>query len=111
MELYYNNAKMHKACTSERDMKRVWGQATAKVLRRRLGELENAPTLQDMGLLPSAHCHELVADRAGQLAVDLDQNHRLVFRPNHDPIPLKADGGLDWAAVTSVVILDVVDYH
>ena len=111
MELYYQNRAMQKACTSEKEMKRKWGQVTAKVLKRRLGELENAPILEDMRRLPAANCHELSGDREGQLAVDLDQPRRLVFRPNHDPIPLKPDGGLDWSAVTSVVIQEVVDYH
>ena len=36
---------------------------------------------------------------------------RLIFMPFHDPIPTKADGGLDWTAVTAVVIVGVEDYH
>ncbi len=111
MELYYENRALQKACTSEKHMKRKWGQVTAEILKRRLGELENAPLLEDMRGLPAANCHELSGDRKGQLAVNLDQPRRLVFRPNHDPIPLKPDGGLDWSAVTSVVIQEVVDYH
>ena len=111
MELYYDSRAMQKACTSEREMRKKWGQVTAKTLQRRLTELENAPTLEDMRRLPAANCHELSGDRKGQLAVNLDQPRRLVFRPNHDPIPLKADGGLDWSAVTSVIIQEVVDYH
>lgn len=111
MELYYNSRAMQKACTSDKEMKKRWGQVTAKLLKRRLGELENAPALEDVRHLPGARCHELSWDRNNQLAVDLDHPRRLVFRPNHDPIPLKPDDSLDWSAVTSVVILEVVDYH
>ena len=111
MELHYHGRAMQKACTSEKEMKKKWGQVTAKILQRRLGELENAPTLEDMRRLPASGCHELARDRNGQLAVHLDHPRRLVFRPNHDRMPLKPDGGLDWSAVTSVVILEVVDYH
>ena len=63
-----------------------------------------------MRLLPG-RCHELTGDRAGQLALDLDHPYRLIFMPFHDPIPTKADGGLDWTAVTAVVIVGVEDYH
>lgn len=70
-----------------------------------------ASTLEDMRLIPAARCHELSGKRAGQLAVDLDHPRRLVFRPNHDPVPTKPDGGLDWSAVTSIVIVEIVDYH
>ena len=56
-------------------------------------------------------CHELREDRAGQLAVDVTKNLRLIFRPTEDPPPAKDDGGLDWKAVTAITILEVADYH
>lgn len=112
MELYYNSSGIHKACTSEKLMTKKWGARTARLLKQRLTELEVAAVnLLDMRHIPAARCHELKGDRTGQLAVDLDHPRRLVFRPNHDPVPTKSDGGLDWAGVTSIVILDVVDYH
>lgn len=56
-------------------------------------------------------CHELKADRQGQLAIELHGGKRLILAPNHDPVPCKPDGGLDWARVTCVTIIEVVDYH
>jgi proteic killer suppression protein len=53
----------------------------------------------------------LTQDRKGQLAVDLVHPRRLVFEPANDPVPAKADGGVDWSKVTEIVILEVVDYH
>jgi proteic killer suppression protein len=35
----------------------------------------------------------------------------LIFRPAHNPVPKKDDGGIDLAAVTAIEILDVRDYH
>jgi len=35
----------------------------------------------------------------------------LIFRPNHDPVPITADGGIDLRAVTAIVIVAVEDYH
>ena len=74
-------------------------------------ELKSFDTLADISHLPPARCHELTGDRAGQLSVDLVHPHRLIFIPDHDPVPEKPDGGLDRAKVTKVLVLEVCDPH
>ena len=64
----------------------------------------------DMDGVPG-HCHALHKDRRDQFAVNLWSSYRLIFVPDHDPVPLKPDGGLDWAAVTTVLIIEVADTH
>lgn len=83
----------------------------AEKLQQRLSELAAAESLEDMRYLPGARCHELTGNLAGSLAVDLVHPNRLIFTPDHDPIPLKEDGGLDWASVTAICIVDYGDYH
>ena len=56
-------------------------------------------------------CHELAGDRRGQLALSVGANYRLLFEPAHEPVPRKADGGLDWPKVTAIRVLGVEDYH
>ena len=81
-------------------------------MRARLDELADADTLAVMRSLPQSYCHELTADRKGQLAVKLDKGYRMVFEVANDPIPLKTDGGLDWNRVTAVRVLKLAeDYH
>ena len=91
-------------------MTKTWGPIQAKKLRQRLDELRAASTLETMRNLPG-RCHELLHDRAGQLSLDLEHPHRLIFEPANDPVPRKQDGGLNWTAVTAVRILGVVDTH
>ena len=91
-------------------MKAKWGPELAKKLKRRLADLEAANTLEEVRNLPG-RCHELREDRKGQLAMDLVHPLRLLFRPNHDPVPAKPDGGLDWQQVTGIEVLEVCDYH
>lgn len=69
-----------------------------------------APTLADLRGAPG-RLHPLTGDRAGQYAYDLRGATRLTFRPNHDPVPELAGGGIDASKVTAVVIDEVVDYH
>lgn len=84
----------------------------AKLIRTRLDELADADTLAVMRSLPQAHCHELTADRRGQLAVKLDKGYRMVFEVANVPLPLKPDGGLDWGQVTAVRVYKLAeDYH
>ena len=80
------------------------------MLRRRLDDLEAAASLVVMRSLPGA-CHELKADRAGELAIRLSGGHRLAFVPAHELRPTKLDGGLDWNRVTRIRVIWIGDYH
>ena len=80
------------------------------MLKRRLDSLTAAPTLRDMDGVPG-NCHALHGDRRGQFAVSLWGSFRLIFLPDHDPLPTLADGGVDRSLVTRISIVEVVDYH
>jgi len=84
----------------------------SKLIRARFDELADVDNLAAMRFLPQAYCHELKGNRAGQLAVKLDQGYRMVFEPADNPVPKKKDGGLDWDRVTAIRILELSeDYH
>lgn len=77
----------------------------------RLGLLKNATSLSLVPVTPPERRHQLTGNRKGQYAVDLTQSLRLIFEPNHDPVPGREDGGIDLERVTDIRILDVTDYH
>ena len=110
MDITFRSGKLKDACNDIRACRKRFGERTAKVLRRRLDELRAANVLADMRTLPAARCHELTGGRSGQLAVDLDHPRRLIFEPASPP-PHREDGGLDWARVTAIVVIEVIDYH
>jgi proteic killer suppression protein len=91
-------------------MKRAYGDR-AKRLKLRLDFLAAASCLDDVPPFPPTRRHELTGARAGHFAVDITGNWRVVFRPNHDPVPRKADGGIDLKAITAIEIVAVTDYH
>lgn len=91
-------------------MTKTWGDRQAKVLRRRLDQLRAAEDLSVMRNLPG-RCHELTADRAGQLSLDLVHPMRLIIEPAEEPRPNKEDGGLDWSRVESIRVLGIEDTH
>lgn len=110
MEISFADRRLQRACNDNRRLVREHGERRARRLRQRLDDLRAAETLAAMRYLPG-RCHQLTGDRVGQFALDLDHPYRLIFEPDHDPIPKKEDGGIDWNAVTAVRILAVEDYH
>ena len=83
----------------------------ARKLQQRLMELKAASCLADISKVPPPRCHQLSGDRDGQLSVDLAHPYRILFIPAVDPIPVTQDGGLDWAKVTEIEIVEIVDLH
>lgn len=111
MIIRFNNSKLEKIFNSEKLLRKKYGDKQIKIIMKRMFELDAAESLDDFRSLPQARCHELKGKRNGQLSVDLKHPYRLIFQPDHDPIPCKSDGGLDWTNVNSILILEVVDYH
>lgn len=110
VEVLFTTDKLKRAMSANRALQRDWGPDGAKKINLRLQQLAAAPTLEELRMLPG-RCHELIGDRAGQLAVELHGGFRLIFRPSANPPPRKGDGGLDWGQVESVTVLEIVDYH
>ncbi len=92
-------------------MQRKLGADNAKRLKQRMMELQAAISLEEISHLPPTRLHELTDNRAGQFSVDLSQQFRLIFEPNHAPVPKLDDGGIDLAGVVSITIVEIVDYH
>ena len=110
MDISFRDRRLVKQFNEQRLLQKKHGAVRARKISQRLSTLQAAETLEDMRTLPG-RCHELTGDRAGQLALDLDGPFRLIFEPDHEPIPRRDDGGLDWTAVTAVTIIGVEDYH
>ena len=115
MRIRYKNKRLEKMVNAAakdggRKLQERYGKLAPHIMRR-VSELGAAITLADTEKVVSARCHSLSGDRAGQIAVRLTRNMRLVFSPAHNPLPCKEDGGLDLNRVTEIVIEEIVDYH
>lgn len=110
MEITYANNQIRKICTIEKKAKKELGQIGAKILTGRLKQIAEVENLEQLRFMPG-NWHELTGDRWGQLACSLEGLSRLVFEPDNDPKPTKIDGGLDWSRVTSISIIEIIDYH
>ena len=95
---------------SSKQVTKVHGPENAKKLRRRLDDLDAAQSMEDLLGLPG-HWEELKNDRAGQFSARLHGGLRLIVKPQKQPPPSKPDGGLNWPAIDSIYIVEMVDYH
>lgn len=111
MEVSFANQKLQKLCNNAGKLRGEYGPECALKIQRRLDELKAAECLEDLRNLPAAKCHELKEDRAGQLSVYVEHPKRLIFVPDHQPVPVGKGGGLDWQQVTRVIVIEIVDYH
>lgn len=110
MEVHFATKKIAEILAHDKRRVRTYGADVAKKIAMRLYQLHTADSLDSLRH-EAGRCHELHEDRAGQLAMDLTRNYRLVFTPTAAPPPLRDDGGLDWAGVTAITVLEVTDYH
>jgi proteic killer suppression protein len=114
LDITFKNKRLEKTFNEDAQLIKKHGSKRAKKIRIRMAELRAAQSLMDFWPPKSgpSRCHELKGHRnPRKLTVDLDHPYRLVFTPDHDPVPIYDDGGLDWAQVTAIMILGVEDTH
>lgn len=111
MEIAFANRRVAKTFNTIAELNKTYGRRMAKVITMRMDLLKAANNLSLVPAQKPARRHQLKGDRDEQFAVDLVHPQRLVFIPDHDPIPRREDGGIDLAAVTAIEIIEIVDYH
>jgi proteic killer suppression protein len=106
----FSDNKLEKLINDLKSLQKEYGQIGAKIVRRRLDDLRASTTLADIRHLPGKY-HELKENRKGQIAAHLEEPKRLIFVPDHDPVPLTENGAMDWKAINSIKIIEIIDYH
>lgn len=111
MEITFRTRRLARIFTSNRELRRAYGPAMAETIALRIAVLQGVPALTAVATTPPERRHALLGARSGQYAIDLAHPYRLIFEPNHIPVPRRADGGIDTDQVTAITIIEVVDYH
>lgn len=111
MQINYANKKLAKLLGNSKEVLRTYGPDNGKRILLRLDQITASENLAILSKLPQTRVHELVANRDEQISVDVKHPYRLLMRPDHDETPRKPDGGLDWNAITQVMILEIADTH
>jgi len=111
VELSFRNNKLAKLLNSEREILRTYGADNGRRIMLRLSNIRDATTLEELSKVPQTRVHELKAVRNEQISVDAKHPYRLILVCNNDETPRKDDGGLDWARITKVQLIEIIDTH
>ena len=111
MDIAFRTRRLERVFNSYDALVREYGDRMARTIAVRLAVLKNAHTLDMVPTTPPDRRHLLSGRRSGQYAVDLVNPYRLIFVPNHNPVPRTRDGGIDVDQVTAITVLEVTDYH
>lgn len=110
MELSYKNNKLKKSLTTDKGLLKLNSRLAKKIKQRRI-ELESADNLEVISKLKVLRLHQYKGNRKGTWSIDIQENWRILFIINQDPIPTLEDGGVDLKAITIVSIESVEDPH
>jgi len=110
MKVTISDRKLSKVINDDRKLKKEYGEIRAKKIMQRFIDLRDANTLEDVRLL-SGNYHELIGDRKGEWACDLDQPYRMIFVPHEEPIPTDEHGRYIWIEIKGVEVTEITDYH
>lgn len=114
MNITYRTNKIQRLLNSKAKLEKAFDNNVARRLMTGRELLEASPTLADVPPGPPYRRHQLGQDRDEQFAIDATKNSgvRIVFVPDHDPVPRKVDGGIDLDKVTNIKIIEVGNvYH
>jgi len=113
LDISFKNKRLQKEFQEGKTLLRIHGEKRAKKIMARMQALRAANSLGDFWppFFGPERCHELTGNRKGKLSMDLDHPYRLIIGPDHSPLPVKPDGGLDWKLVTAVMVFGVEDTH
>lgn len=101
MEIKYSNL-MAKNLKDERTIKRIYGQLYDKIIHS-LSILFLVDNLSLVPDTPPTKRHKLEGNYNGMFAISLSVNYRMIINP------LNGDNNLK--SITSIEIVDIIDYH
>jgi len=110
MNIKFESNNLEKYANNDRLGSKKLGQKRFKKFKQRLDQLKTSKTLEDVRFQPGKF-HELISNRKGQWACDLDHPYRLIFEPQENPIPTDDDGKYIWVEIKAVEIIEIDDYH
>ncbi len=110
MEITYKNNKLKKQLTNDTEMMKAFGKIAKKV-KQRMNELTSADNLYIISKIPPLRLHQYIGNRQGTWSIDIQENWRICFEINEEPIPKLEDDSVDLKSVFNIKITSVEDPH
>lgn len=111
MEVSFATTRLSRVFNSQSALAQTYGARRAEAIINRVTALRRFLTLSQVPTAPPFRRHQLIGNRDEQYAVNIDAQFRILFVPDHAPIPRRSDGGIDTDRVTAITITEITDYH
>ena len=102
MELAFHTKSVRGTCENEDQAKVELGVEVAEALKHRLADMRAARSPKDL----VAGRPRIVAD-GQEMAIDVCEGYRIIFKANHLDCPSNDMGGVDWAKVSRIKIMRI----
>lgn len=110
MEIRYRTKKLERTLTSDKGLSKAYGRL-AKKINQRIHQLKSADNLSVIAQLPALRLHPHIGKNKGVWSIDIQENWRILFKIDQDPIPTLEDGGVDIKKVSIIRIESITDPH
>lgn len=110
MEISYKNNKLEQKLNTDKGLAKSYG-TLAKKVKQRMTELKSAINLQVIADNKVLRLHPYKGDRKGEWSIDIQENWRICFVINQEPIPFLEDGGVVLSEVSLIKIISLEDPH
>lgn len=110
MNLNYKNKKLEQSLTEDKNIIKNYGGLSKKI-KQRIEQLKASDDLSIIAKIPVLRLHPYKGDRLGEWSIDIQENWRICFEIDQDPIPTLEDGGVNLNMVSAIKILSIVDPH
>jgi plasmid maintenance system killer protein len=111
LNIRFKTKKLAKIFNDAKLLDKEYGRQCSRAIQRRMRFLEAACCLADVPVEKPDRRHQLTGNKKDHFAVDVKHPYRIVFKPDHDPIPKTGDNSIDLSMVTDIEIVAVEDYH
>jgi hypothetical protein len=108
VQLAFETRELRSTCENHSHAVQELGLAVGEALKHRLADLDAATSIRDVLL---GNPRQLDGPRSHCMAIDLADDHVLIFCPNHTTNPVASDGQPDWPRVSRIRILGIEKNH
>jgi len=104
MKVLFSDANLELCAVNEAVAMKEMGKVRAKLYIRRIKSMMYVSNFEELKTV-AGNFHELVGNRKGQWACNLDQPYRLISKG------AEPDENVVWKNVSEATVLEIVDYH
>lgn len=109
MLIRFKSEGLAKVCNSRELLRRRWGLSKGETLERRLTQIGAMPNLHLVMAIPGLLDAPVRPNKKGELIVFVVSPLRLLFKVDHDPIPLFENGNARCMEIRNLILLEILD--